>query len=108
MGLNDDFPYSLLETETQIRVVILAPGEVEDDPIHCYLLTIDLNADLKNPETTATSSSLSDPKRMSHRSEISRRRDYLRLHDSSAPISSGKWRAYPSIPEVHGTFICMG
>ena len=46
MGLNDGFFYSPLTIHTQTRVIVLAPGE-SDDPIHCFHLTIDLNADWK-------------------------------------------------------------
>jgi hypothetical protein len=44
MGLNDKFPYSTLTTDTQIRVIVLAPG-TGDDPIHCFRLVVDLDAD---------------------------------------------------------------
>ena len=46
MDRNDDFPYPLLTTGTQTRIVVLAPGE-DIDPIHCFHLTIDLDADGK-------------------------------------------------------------
>lgn len=44
MGLNDEFPYSPLTTDTQTRVIVLAPG-TGDDPIHCFHLVVDLDAD---------------------------------------------------------------
>lgn len=46
MGLNDEFPYSPLTTDTQIRVIVLAPG-TGDDPFHCFRLVVDLDADWK-------------------------------------------------------------
>ncbi|CZR69573.1 uncharacterized protein PAC_19473 [Phialocephala subalpina] len=44
MGLNDGFVYPALESDTHTRLIVLAPGKA-DDPIHCFYLTIDLDAD---------------------------------------------------------------
>lgn len=48
MGLNDEFPYSPLTTDTQIRVIVLAPGKGVD-PIRCFRLVVDLDADWELP-----------------------------------------------------------
>jgi hypothetical protein len=44
MGLNDGFVYPALESDTHTRLIVLAPGKA-DDPIHCFYLSIDLDAD---------------------------------------------------------------
>lgn len=43
MGLNDGFNYPALKTDTQTRVIVLAPGN--KGPIHCFHIIIDLDAD---------------------------------------------------------------
>jgi hypothetical protein len=44
MGLNDGFAYPPLTTDTQTRILLLAPGQ-GDEPIHCFYLVIDLDAE---------------------------------------------------------------
>jgi hypothetical protein len=48
MVLNPNFSYPTLTTATQIRVLLLAPGRA-DEPIHCFHLVIDLDADWELP-----------------------------------------------------------
>ncbi|KAH7007120.1 heterokaryon incompatibility protein-domain-containing protein [Ilyonectria destructans] len=65
MGLNDSFVYPALTTDTQTRVIVLAPGEAED-AIHCFNLVIDLDEDWELQETGSQSQTPPQPKGQSY------------------------------------------
>jgi hypothetical protein len=51
MSHKKGYVYPALRKETEIRIVVLAPG-AEDEPIHCFLMTIDLNEDWELQDNT--------------------------------------------------------
>ena len=63
MGWNDGFSYPPLKTDTQTRVIVLAPGQ-GDDPIRCFLLVIDLDEDWDPQKTMSESRPSLTPRRM--------------------------------------------
>lgn len=65
MDLNDSFVYPALTTDTQTRVIVLAPGKAED-AIHCFHLVIDLDADWELQETESQSQATPQQKARSY------------------------------------------
>ncbi|SPJ89577.1 uncharacterized protein FTOL_12938 [Fusarium torulosum] len=54
MSSNINFPLLSLTGPTQIRVILLAPGKI-DDPIHCFQLIIDLDHEWRSSGEAQTS-----------------------------------------------------
>lgn len=48
MDLNAGIHYPPLQSNSETRVLLLAPGE-DDEPVHCFHLVIDLDADWEAP-----------------------------------------------------------